>query len=397
MSEDLEVPFLDFREPGFSTRSAEVLDARDKGWLARTPFGLAILRHREVGLLLRHKKLRQGSYAWPNKIGLAGSFADFWKRSVISTEGETHRKLRDLAKAALTPEYIESLKPEFDRISQNLVSGLSNSDHCEFMTEFANPFAGQAICTLLGADLEKWQAISSDACDLGLAMGLDGKSHEATFNVACDRLMSLATELIRRAQKGLDGTSYVARLVSIAKSMGNVSEQELHDMVVISIFGGVDTTRSQLGFAIALLVEHPQQWQALRENVELVPQAIEESIRARPTTTWATREALEEFEFQGHTFRKGETLHMLVHSSARDPAICDDPTFDITKRRKIHFGFGGGAHNCLGSMVARSDMASALASIVKAIEHFEFAGTPEWLPDSGNTSPISIPLKYKLA
>lgn len=397
MAPDTQIPYLDFLEPGFSTRSQEVLDARQKNWCARTPFGLAILRHREVGLLLRHKQLRQGSYAWPEKNGLKGSFAEFWKRSIISQEGENHRKLRNLAMPALAPEFIQTLKPSFDEIARSLTAKLGQTNSCEFMEEFSIPFAGQAICALLGMDLRDWRQISHDASDLGLAMGISSKSHEATFNAACDRLMRLSGELIDCARSGKDQTSFVARLVDRAADMEDISEQELLDMLVISIFGGVDTTRSQLGLAMGLFIAHPEQWQILRQDNSLVPQAIEEAIRARPTTTWATREAVEDFEFQEQQIQKSETLHMLVHSSARDPAICDYPGFDISKLRKIHFGFGGGAHHCLGAHVARTDMASALTALANTIKRFEFDGEPEWLPDSGNTSPVKLPIKYEFA
>lgn len=390
------LPFLDFLQPGFSTRSQSVLEAREKRWCARTPFGLAVLRHREVGLLLRDKRLRQGSYAWPDKNGLEGSFAEFWKRSVISTEGQQHRKLRSLAMPALAPDFIESLVPEFERISSMLINRLTQSDRCEFMGDFSIPFAGLAICSLLGLDDKHWNHLSSDASDLGLAMGVDCKVHEATFNAACDRLMVLAADLIDRARRGDDRKHYVARLIRQAEEVGDVTEQELLDMVVISIFGGVDTTRSQLGFAVGLFIQHPEQWQILRSNLDLVPQAIEEVIRAWPTTTWATREAIEDFEFQDHTIMKGETLHMLVHSSARDPAISDTDEFDIARSRKIHFGFGGGAHHCLGALVARTDMACALTALARIWVTMEFDDVPEYLPDSGNTSPVRLPIRYEL-
>ncbi|MGI9352783.1 MAG: cytochrome P450 [Rhizobiaceae bacterium] len=387
---------MDFQASGFSTRSKQVLEARDRHWCARTPFGLAVIRHREVGLLLRDKRLRQGSYAWPAINELNGSFADFWCRSVISTEGKTHRKLRNLAVPCLSPEFIESLKPDFDRISIALASKLRQGNRCEFMHDFSVPFAGRAICALLGLEDAHWDYLSSNASDLGLAMGLDCKSHEATFNSACDRLLVLASELIDRARRGDDKTAYVARLVNRAREMGDVTEQELLDMVVISIFGGIDTTRSQLGIAVALLATHQDQWRMLRRKPTLVPQAIEESIRERPTTTWATREAVEDFRFQGLKINKGDTLHMMVHASARDPAICSDPAFDITAKRKIHFGFGGGSHHCLGSSVARADIASALAALLRTFRSFSFDGEPEWLPDSGNTGPVRLPLEYHL-
>ena len=95
----MQLPFLDLASPDFSTRSQVVRDARSKNWCARTPYGLAVLRHREVGLLLRDRRLRQGSHSWPDTNDLQGSFAQFWKRSVIGQEGDLHKSLRRLAKS----------------------------------------------------------------------------------------------------------------------------------------------------------------------------------------------------------------------------------------------------------------------------------------------------------
>lgn len=385
-----DLPFLDLASTAFSTRGAEVRAARAAHWCARTPYGLAVLRHREVGQLLRDRRLRQGSYAWPEKTGLAGSFAEFWTRSVISQEGDAHRRLRALALPALAPDFIAALIPHFDRIAEDLAQAMPAATHVEFMEAFSIPFAGQAIAILLGMEATEWRQISHDASDLGLAMGVDCKRHEARVNAACDRLMALADRLIAGARAGLGGDSFVARLVRQFEEMGDLSEQALRDMVVISIFGGVDTTRSQLGFAMVLFAGHQEQWRLMRSDPSLIPGAIEEVIRAWPTTTWSTREAICDFEFEGQQIPAGETLHLLVHASARDPAVTEDPGFDITARRHVHFGFGGGAHTCLGQRVARTDMAAAMRALTRHIERFDIAEPPVMLPDSGNTSPVRL-------
>ena len=120
MSESL--PFLNLTDPSFSTKGPEITSARDDNWYAETPFGLAVLHYREVGLLLRDKRLRQGSYAWPDKNQLEGSFAEFWKRSIISREGKDHRVLRDLAIPSLSEDFIDSLIPQFDAAADTLAN-----------------------------------------------------------------------------------------------------------------------------------------------------------------------------------------------------------------------------------------------------------------------------------
>lgn len=99
----------------------------------------------------------------------------------------------------------------------------------------------------------------------------------------------------------------------------------------------------------------------------------------------------------GQVIPAGTVLHLLVHASARDPAVCDNPAFDITAKRRRHFGFGGGAHHCIGHFVARTDIAAALRALRKTFVTIAYDGTPEWLPDSGNTAPARLPITYEVA
>ncbi len=394
----MKVPsFLDFSEPGFSTKSEAVKEARANHWCARTPLGLAILTHEHVGRLLRDRRMRQGSYAWPKSQNATGSFAEFWQRSIISLEGPKHKTIRALAIKALSEEFVRSLVPQFDEIAIDLCRSLSTKGQCEFQNDFAMPFSGRAICTLLDLPHSDWKAVAGNASTLGLAMGLHYKTYEAKINAACDRLMALAEQLIERARANRSKTDLVGRLISFNDTIKDVSHQDLIDLIVIMIFGGVDTTRSQLGFLMALFARYPDQWVDLRRDLNLVPNAVEEAIRAWPTTTWATRETTEGFECDGVFFPKGITVHLLVHSSAKDTALGQVAEFDIHARQKRHHGFGGGAHHCLGHFVARTDMACALRHLAKALIAFGINGRAVYLPDSGNTSPEFLPLKYNFA
>lgn len=391
------LPYLDLANPAFSTRGPDVVAARDQNWCAETPFGLAVLRFREVGQVLRDRRFRQGSHNWPDTVGIDGPFAEFWRQSVIGREGDAHRKLRALAVPALSEEYVLGLKPAFEQIAADLCAELRKSDHCEFQSAFCEPFAGQAITTLLGMERERWPEVAHDAANLGLAMGVGAKQYQERFNAACERLFTLADELVARVRRGEDTESYVARMVAEFDRNGDCTRDELLNTIVISIFGGVDTTRALLGLGLSLFIDNPDQWQMLRADAGLIPSAIEEFIRARPTTTWATREAVEDVEMNGFTIRKGTVVHLLVHASARDPQICDDPAFDITAKRRKHFGFGGGAHHCIGHFVARTDMAAALGALRETFKTVEYDGTPEWLPDSGNTGALRLPITYEVS
>jgi cytochrome P450 len=146
--------------------------------------------------------------------------------------------------------------------------------------------------------------------------------------------------------------------------------------------------------AMHTFVEHPEQWRLLGERPELGPAAVEEVMRVRPTVTWVTREAVEDFTFDGLDIAAGATLHLFSESAGTDPAAVPDGRFDITAGRPEHFGFGGGVHHCLGHFVARIDMATALPLLARRLIDPVLDGEARFLPDSGNTGAVELPLRF---
>jgi len=98
--------------------------------------------------------------------------------------------------------------------------------------------------------------------------------------------------------------------------------------------------------------------------------------------------------FDGVTIAAGTTIHLLSESAGTDPRVFTD-NFDIAAERERHYGFGGGVHHCLGHLVARSDMTIAFRGLSQRIEAPKPDGVSEWLADSGNTGPITLPIRFE--
>ncbi|MGE0818219.1 MAG: hypothetical protein AB7O74_06095, partial [Candidatus Nanopelagicales bacterium] len=98
-----ELPYLPVSDPSFSVQSDAVREARAAGWCARTPYGLAVPRYDEVNSLIKDRRLRQGSWAWPQHNGVTGRFADWWAGWLLNIEGEDHARLRRLLNPAFSP------------------------------------------------------------------------------------------------------------------------------------------------------------------------------------------------------------------------------------------------------------------------------------------------------
>lgn len=389
----VDIPFLKLSDPAFSIRSQEVRAARERSWYARTPYGIAVLRYDDVGTLLRDPRLRQGSHAWPAHNRVTGLFADWWLRIVLNRTGEDHARLRRLASPAFSPKLVVPLQPRFTALADEIVDGFAARSRCDFVAEFAEPYATRVICLLLGLDQNEWPTLARNVADMGLALGVTFKQDVAKIDAGTASLFDYAHRVIAERRMRPPGDDFLSQLIQANEDKDTLSDQELYDMVVLAVFGGIDTTRNQLGLALSVFIEHPEQWRLLAARPDLARSAVEEVMRVRPTVTWITREAIEDFVHRGLVIARGTTLHLFSESAGTDPRVFP-LGFDITAQRKPHFGFGGGVHHCLGHVIARADMTEALKVLPRRLLNPRYAGEPIWLPDSGNTGAVELPIAF---
>lgn len=338
--------------------------------------------------------MRQGSHAWPDHNGVGqGHFADWWRETILVTEGVDHRRLRKFVNPAFSPKTVKALMPEFERVTNELIDDFIDQGSCDFMKEFADPYAGRVLTMLLGMPEDTAGRILSLAADMGLALGVTYKQSLPIIEKATQDMYALVEALVAERQRA-PKDDILSILVQAVDGEDRLSHDELMNMGVMLVFAGVDTTRNQLGLGLSMFLDHPEQWEILAENPGLGMAASNECMRMRPTITWVTREAIEDFEFQGLEIAEGTTLHLFSESAGTDPRTFEDLPFDITERRTKNYGFGGGMHVCLGQIVAKNDMAVAYRILAQRIKDIESDGEPEYLPDSGNTGPIKLPIRF---
>lgn len=384
---------LGVADPEFSITSSVVHDARDASWYARTDYGLAVLRYDDIAELMRHPSLRQGSVHWPIHNGVTeGPFFDWWNSWVLNKEGAEHHRLRTLLNPAFSKRLIKGLVPRFQALAGELIDAFADDGECEFIADFADPYAARVIAIMLGLPEEDWTIIAQESATLGLAMGVTFKSELPRIEAALARLFEYSDAAIadREANPRAD---FMTALVQ-AKDEGGLSAEELRDAVILMIFGGYDTTRNQLGLAMQSFIANPEQWELLANDPALGGKAVEEVMRTNPTVRWVTREAAEDFEYRGLPITAGTTVHLFSESAGTDPRTFGEPSFDITAQRKPHFGFGGGIHHCLGHFVARADMSEALPLLARRLRNPKLLDGAEWMPDSGNTGPNKLPISF---
>ncbi len=194
------MPFLEFADPDFSVTSDEVHRAREAGWYAHTSYGIAVLRHHQASQLISHPSLRQGSSAWPAHHGItSGLFAQWWANWVLNKEGADHRRLRKLLNPAFSRRLVEVMRPQFRALAAELADGFAGSGRCEFMADFAEPYAARVIARMLGIPEHEWPVIARDSAAVGLAMGVRIRADLEKIEAALRRLYAYAdTQIAER-------------------------------------------------------------------------------------------------------------------------------------------------------------------------------------------------------
>lgn len=389
-------PFLDLADPAFDTTSEQVHAAREADWLAPTSYGFAVLRYEEANELLTDRRFRQGNARWPEQNGVTGGrFLEWWQRVLLSLDGDDHARLRRLLMPAFKRQSILRMRPQFQRIADELVEGFAQRGRVELIEEFAEPYAARILCLLLGLPEGEWRQVAHWADDLGRSFGIAVARDLPLIEAALEGLTGYVEAAVedRLAHPRED---LVSTLVQAHAGDGRLTRDELVVGLVFLAFAGMETTRNQIGLAVQTLLRHPDQWRLLSERPDLGEAAVEEVMRVNPTVTWVTREATEDLTFRGVHFPAGAILQVLSHAAGTDPRAMPDPDVDITaaRDRAPHLGFGKGVHHCLGHMVARVDMAVALPTLARAMPDAAPDGPGQWLPVSGNTGALSFPLRF---
>ena len=390
-----DAPYLDLSDPDFAIDSERVAEARERSWYARTNYGLAVLRYDQMGRLLQDRRLRQGSWAWPALNGVkTGPLVEWWNRSLLNLEGEDHHRLRRLLNPAFTPGLVKGLTPRFRELATELIDAFADRGRCEFVSEFAEPYAARVIAIMLGIPEPEWKHLARLSSDLGLFLGVTIAADIDRIEAGLEGLYGYADQLIEE-RRDAPGDDFVSGLVRARFEEDRLSDEELRVSIVLMIFGGMDTTRNQLGLALQTFMAHPDQWRLLAERPELGPAAVEEVMRVNPTVTWVTRETLEDIEFEGLEIPAGTIIHLISGAAGSDPRTFPEPAFDITApERPRHYGFGGGIHHCIGHFVARGDMSEALPLLAARMPDPRLDGEVRSLPRSGNTGPVELPVAF---
>lgn len=158
---------------------------------------------------------------------------------------------------------------------------------------------------------------------------------------------------------------------------------ELEIFFFILGLAGADTTRNALCDGIRAFVANPDQASIYRSDPEARRTAVEEVIRFSTPIMFWVRGATKDVMLGDVLIPEGARVVTMLRSANRDEDIFEDPyRFDIRRDPNPHQSFGGGgAHHCLGAMLARAEVRAALDEILLNTSGIEVGEPTMTLPD----------------
>mgnify|MGYP003473923972 CR=1 FL=1 len=264
-----------------------------------------------------------------------------------------HTRARSLLSRLLTPARLKENEDFMWQLADRQLDEFIANGRCEFLSEYAKPFATLVIADLLGVPAEDRDLFRAKLAAIGGAVGsLEGEA------VAVNPLQWLEDQFTtyiseRREQPREDILTELANA-----KYPDGSTPEVADVVHQATFlfaAGQETVVKLLGSSVRMLAERPDLQAQLRDNHKLVGPFVEESLRMESPTKVDFRLARKSTTLGGVPIKAGSTLMLCLGAANRDPRKFEDPDEFRLDRKNVreHIAFGRGIHTCAGAPLAR--------------------------------------------
>jgi len=315
--------------------------------------------------------------------------------TLINSDPPVHTRLRHLIAGMFTPEKLAPLETVVRDMARELLAPHLGSGRIDIIGDFAAKLPMAIICKFLGfprADEDRLRALTDQVVhrDEGV-FEMPDEGMQATIKL----FEYFNADIAERARSATSRDDIVTTLLA-ARDAGKIGHEDVLGYIYILSIAGNETTTKLIGNICYQLHKHPDQAEMLRNDMSLLPSAIEETMRYDGPTQMMARTTTRDVELHGRTIPKGAKVALLFTSANRDERkFADGESFDIRRDPRDHLGFGGGLHACLGAALARMEARVAMEEILAAIGRFEVDETGLARMHSPNVRGFThVPLRF---
>lgn len=310
-----------------------------------------------------------------------------WGVYPVEADPPIHNDYRALFTPLFTPKRVAELNDGVRNHARRYIDRFKDKNSCEFIAEFAARFPIAVFLELFGLPIDEVEQFLAWEDDL--LHNPDIPAIAGATRAVKDYVMDVVRQ--RRENPRDDLITYFANC-----KVGNrpATDDEIWGFCFNLYLGGLDTVTTNLGWQFRHLATHPEHQEALRANPALIPDAVEEMLRAFSAVTTG-RQCIKPVSIGGVQLMPGDKIMLSTTLGSTDPDVYESPFEVRLDRKPRHLAFGSGVHNCVGLRLARRELHVAMEEILAALPSFRLAPDAKILTRLGGVMAMdSLPLVW---
>jgi len=293
---------------------------------------------------------------------------------MIDMDDPAHLLRRKLVNAGFTRKRLKVQDTSIGELCDVLIDAVCERGECDLVRDLAAPLPMAVIGDMLGVRPDEREMFLKWSDDL--VSGLSSSVSESDMQVTMDAFAAYndytRSKIEQRRAKPTD--DLISVLVHSEVDGERLSDDDILQETLLILVGGDETTRHTISGGIEQLIRNRDQWDLLRNDLDLIPSAVEEMLRWTTPLKNMARTITADTGFHGTSLKQGEKMILLFESANFDETVFGDPeNFRIQRDPNSHLAFGFGTHFCLGNQLARIEMVNMTRRIVQRLPNLELA------------------------
>jgi len=296
--------------------------------------------------------------------------------SMVSLDEPEHARLRKPAARAFSMKRVTAMIPVIEATAARLLDAVGQAQEFDLVAALAFPLPANIVFALMGVPAEDYARLKH-WCGYRAALGWGRPAPEDQVDIAANiaayrkYLRDLVDAKVREPGDDLAGD-----LIAIHREEPDrLTLDEIASILFSLSFAGHETTTGLIGNTVRRLLEDPGRWADIVAHPELIPKAVEETLRYDPSVPVWRRVTTRPVTLAGVDLPEGARLFLWLAAAGRDEAAFDHPGyFDLYRPEpERHLAFGKGLHYCLGANLGRLEAQIAVAELARRYPRLRLA------------------------